>query len=134
MKNQLILGLLLGLSVGTLTSSIAYSQVAEAEPLLGYQPFKHSIAFQVNSGGCTSKNDFVVTRKVDSEGVTLLKLIRIRIDPCRPYFPTGERIRFSYEEIGIEPATRYQVLNGNGVINGWIWGNETTGVENTRRD
>jgi hypothetical protein len=102
-------------------SSQAIAQ-PRAERILGYLPTRQGIIFQVPSGGCTRRGDFV-TRVTRSEAspVAALLLLRMRPDLCYPFIPTGERFEFTYAELGIDSGEKFTVKNENGVVLGWIW-------------
>jgi hypothetical protein len=70
--------------------------------------------FQVESSGCTQKSDFEV---VIMESYPMqLSLERINQDPCDAYIPLGERIFFSYRELGVTPGSELMVVNPLGKI------------------
>ena len=89
----------------------------EIEIIRGMMPSDTSITFNVDSNGCTSKEDFSVTvnRKGDH---TVLFLKRIHEDLCRGYMPMGTKISFTYEELNI-PEGEFMVANP--VIGYWTY-------------
>lgn len=91
------------------------------ERILGYQPSAKGIIFQVASGGCTRHEDFTAKITRNDTGIVMLQLIRVRPDLCYPFIPMGERMGFSYEQLGFNAGERFVVLNPNGVVHGWIW-------------
>jgi len=108
----------------TFLASLAIADEAPAgkvEKILGYQPTGKGIVFQVSSGGCTRRDDFVAKAIRNDVGVVQLQLIRTRPDLCYPFMPMGERLGFTYEQLGINPGERFTILNPNGVVYGWIW-------------
>jgi hypothetical protein len=106
-----------------LLSSLSFAGVRSGEEqLLGFMPSKTSLTFQVASGGCTTKNDFVV--RIDRSivrKVSVLRLLRIRPDRCLPLLPMGIKLEFAYDEIGISSGDRFRVANLNGIVEGWMW-------------
>jgi hypothetical protein len=106
-----------------LLANISVAQVpAGEEKILGFIPSKSGLTFQVASGTCTTKNDFVVQidRSVIRK-IAMLRLLRVRPDRCLPLIPMGIQIQFTYAEIGISTADRFKVVNPNGVVEGWMW-------------
>lgn len=93
----------------------------KVEKILGYQPSARGVVFQVASGGCTRRDDFKATIQRNEVGVVQLVLIRTRPDLCYPFLPMGERIGFTFEQLGFNSGERFTVLNPNGVVLGWIW-------------
>lgn len=93
---------------------VSINPVQDLESLLGVLFRQYGIVFQVASNGCTQKSDF----KVDvMESFPLqLRLIRVRPDPCDAYVPLGERIFFSYRELGIVAGDELKVQNPLGTI------------------
>lgn len=112
----------IALTLGFMTS-IAQADPAQGkvEKVLGYQPSAKGVVFQVSSGGCTQRDDFVAKIERNNTGIVQVQLIRTRPDLCHPYLPMGERIGFTYEELGFNPGERFTILNPNGVVYGWIW-------------
>jgi hypothetical protein len=108
----------------TLLPSPGFADVgaAKTERILGYRPMKSGVIFQVTSGGCTHKADFAaeVLHPATSDYAELT-LMRVRPDPCYPFVPMGERLKFSYDELGLKNGERFIVKNPNGVVEGWIW-------------
>ena len=66
--------------------------------------------FWVSSNGCTSKDDLtpVVRRAGDASVITLR---RIKEDRCAEVQPQGVEMRWSFEELGIQPGGRVSVEN-----------------------
>ncbi|MEK7355322.1 MAG: hypothetical protein AAB250_02665 [Bdellovibrionota bacterium] len=93
----------------------------KVEKILGYQPSSKGLVFQVSSGGCTRRDDFTAKIVRNETGIVQLVLIRVRPDLCYPFLPMGERLGFTYEQLGFNPGERFTVLNPNGVVHGWIW-------------
>jgi hypothetical protein len=92
------------------------------EFLLGYQPSKTGISFQVHSGGCTYAEDFrAQVKHGESGGVSEVTLIRIRPDTCASFIPAGIRFKLTNEQLGLAPGEDYMIMNPNGIVYGWIW-------------
>lgn len=71
---------------------------------------QNQAVFWVSSNGCTSKDDLtaVVRRTGDASVITLR---RIREDRCGVVQPQGVEMRWSFEELGIQPGGRVSVEN-----------------------
>jgi hypothetical protein len=99
----------LALTAATLTtvlSSLAIATTApegRVEKILGYAPSSKGVIFQVTSGGCTKKEHFQPS------------------DLCYPFLPMGERLAFTYEDLGFNAGERFTIMNPNGIVLGWIW-------------
>lgn len=79
------------------------------EPLLGYKFTETGIAFQVASGGCTTKQDFETSfLKSNPPGVLLT---RKRADRCKAALPDGVVIEFSFAELGVGRLDGVTVAN-----------------------
>ena len=89
----------------------------EIEIIRGMMPSDKSISFNVDSNGCTVKEDFSVTVSRKGER-TILFLKRIHEDHCRGYMPMGTKISFTYEELHI-PEGEFMVANP--VIGYWAY-------------
>lgn len=109
------------LALSFLTSFAHAEEQGKVERILGYQPTSKGVIFQVASGGCTRREDFVAQITRNDTGIVQLQLVRTRPDLCYPFLPTGERIGFTYEELGFNSGERFTLLNPNGVVYGWIW-------------
>jgi hypothetical protein len=86
----------------------------ENEQLIGIGFHKLGIVFQVMSSGCTQKSDFKL--QIMESYPLQLRLIRIKPDPCDAYMPLGERIFYSYKELGIFPGDALRVNNPLGTV------------------
>lgn len=115
MGKQILLGLVLCASLQTAHADNT------SEKILGYQPSKHGITFQVQSGGCTTKESFIVDVQRATDGIAQVTLLRTRPDTCHPFLPMGVRFRMTYEELGLNPGERYRIVNLNGVVYGSAW-------------
>lgn len=83
----------------SILSLSVYSQ--EIEVIRGMMISENGIIFNVDSNGCTIKEDFKVSvSKKDEQNIILLQ--RIREDLCRSYIPQGVKIFFTYEELGFD--------------------------------
>lgn len=80
------------------------------EVLIGYIRDSQKMIFQVYSGGCTSKEDFqtVISHRRNKSYLTLY---RVKPDFCKAFFPFGQSIVFSYDELNISNRQSVQVLN-----------------------
>lgn len=116
-------GLLGALALGALTLSgcaglsdwlTGYPEVEDGpgvvEPIRAAAVGQDTVLFWINSNGCTEKSDLVpvVRETYDGARVTLR---RVRDDTCTDPAKDGVELRWSFEEMGLEPGTRLQVAN-----------------------
>jgi predicted small secreted protein len=82
----------------------------QLEPIHAAAIGQNQAVFWVSSNGCTSKDDLtaVVRRTGDSSVITLR---RIKEDRCDAIQPQGVEMRWSFEELGIQPGGRVSVEN-----------------------
>jgi len=126
MKNII---LLISTFLGSVAAAAAHGQ---PEEILGYRPTSTGIVFQVRSGGCTHKSDFLAeTRRDPHSGAIELVLLRVHPDLCHPFIPVGERFKFSYSELGLTSGEDFIVKNKNGIVQGWIWNDHAIGSDST---
>lgn len=86
-----------------------------AEPVHAVAFTREGVAVRVNSNGCTKKEDFEA--RVDRGGLRpTLKLVREVEDRCRALLPDGVDLRWTYEELGLDP--RQDVAVGNPFVQG----------------
>ncbi|MDY6924965.1 MAG: hypothetical protein SWI22_13530 [Pseudomonadota bacterium] len=94
----------------------ATRQVAEAEapgqiePVHAAAIVQDQAVFWVSSNGCTRKSDLtpVVRRAGDASVITLR---RIKEDRCLEPRDEGVEMRWSFQEMGLEPGSRVSVEN-----------------------
>lgn len=120
MKSSLRLAALLSLAsltaaCGTVRGWMGQEQAAQdmpgqLEPIHAAAIGPDQAVFWVSSNGCTSKDDLtaVVRRAGDASVITLR---RIKEDRCDAVQPQGVEMRWSFEELGIEPGGRVSVEN-----------------------
>lgn len=96
MKTFKLLLLLAGASlIGAGAQAVSGPQM---EHLLGFEYGPEGLTFQVNSGGCSNKDSFVLIQK---ESYPLgVSLKRIRPDFCDAYLPFGTKLTYTWEELG----------------------------------
>lgn len=82
----------------------------QLEPIHAAAITQNQAVFWVSSNGCTSKTDLtpVVRRAGDGSVITLR---RINEDRCTQSQPQGVEMRWSFEELGLEPGSRVSVEN-----------------------
>jgi hypothetical protein len=82
----------------------------QLEPIHAAAIGQDQAVFWVSSNGCTSKGDLtaVVRRHRDASVITLR---RIKEDLCDVVQPQGVEMRWSFEELGLEPGARVSVEN-----------------------
>ncbi len=80
------------------------------EPIRAAAVGQDAVLFWISSNGCTEKSDLVpvVRETYDGARVTLR---RVRDDSCTDPARDGVELRWSFEEMGLEPGTRLQVAN-----------------------
>lgn len=66
--------------------------------------------FWVASNGCTSKADLTPVVRKDEDGA-VLTLRRIKDDRCTQTLPEGIELRWTFQELGLEPGARVSVEN-----------------------
>ncbi len=98
------------LAISILLMTVNASATSYLEPLLGLLRDAHGVTFQVFSGGCTHKEDFAV-RHGTSNGETTVGLYRINPDHCLAYYSYGIQLQYSYEELGVDPSQRFNIVN-----------------------
>lgn len=82
----------------------------QLEPIHAAAIGQDQAVFWVSSNGCTSKADLTpVVRPVRNGSVITLR--RIREDRCVQVQPQGVEMRWSFEELGLEPGARVSVEN-----------------------
>ncbi len=95
-------------SVIVLTSSFVQAKPM-LETLLGYLHNYEGLVFQVHSGGCTTKDDFIVV--ITNKDVQEVRLYRVRPDFCRAHLVHGTLIKFSFDELPIDRHRRFKIVN-----------------------
>ena len=85
-------------------------QAPQTETIFRYAIGSAGIAFQVNSGGCTDKNSFVVEKSLDGNQ-TKLTLVRMVPDYCKARLPGGVIVLYSFEELNLNPRSTFQIDN-----------------------
>ena len=101
---------LMGLASLTCVLTMANTARAISETqLIAYKIDQRGAEFTVRTGGCTSKDSFELALNPlqDENDEYELYLERIVDDHCDGWFPEGTKIRYSYEELGIDD------VNGN---------------------
>lgn len=94
-----------------LGAQISFAQTLEPlEPVYGYMQTSRGIFFQVASGGCTYPDEFFIQVKRNPDIDTVI-LIREHFDPCKAYIPYGVTIFKSYDDLGIQDAKPFKILN-----------------------
>ena len=80
------------------------------EPLYGDFFNQSGVYIQVFSGGCTTKESFVI-QKQQHKGIELIYFYRVKPDYCKALVKYGKVINFSYEELGLKFNDRFKVMN-----------------------
>ena len=112
MKKLTIIGLLC--TTLMLWPAAGRSQTATRElieSLYGFRYGPDGLSFQVYSGGCTQKSDFVVMTSEGTDGVIRIVLVRVRADGCEAFMPYGTFITFSFDDLGLDWGDEFEVVN-----------------------
>jgi len=91
-------------------SNMAEAPPGQVEPVHAAVIAQNQAAFWVSSNGCTAKADIQPVVRPSSDG-PIITLRRIREDRCREVRPEGVEMRWSFEELGLEPGSRLTVEN-----------------------
>jgi hypothetical protein len=90
---------------------VGLANTGDIEQILGMKTDRTGVFFQVQSHGCTGKDDF----RVESEGrggeVIQLTLKRMNPDQCVLKNPYGALIKFGYKELGLKDGMKFIVTN-----------------------
>ena len=120
MKSKITLAAVLALAsltgaCGTVQGLFTPEQAAlnlpgQLEPIHAAAIGQDQAVFWVSSNGCTRKADLtaVVRRAGDGSVITLRRLNQ---DRCAQIQPQGVEMRWSFEELGLEPGARVSVDN-----------------------
>lgn len=94
----------------------ARESVAEAalpghiEPVHAVAIAQNQAVFWVSSNGCTAKEDLTPVVRASDDG-PIITLRRLKEDRCRESLPEGVEMRWTFQEMGLEPGTRVSVEN-----------------------
>ncbi|HEX7673112.1 MAG TPA: hypothetical protein VF412_03020 [Bdellovibrio sp.] len=88
------------------------------EGLMGYMTRPDGIEIQVQSGGCTRKEDFKITTE-DFQAFKELTLYRTRPDECLAFVPWGTVLFFSHQELGLKSGENFHFANTIRISNVW---------------
>lgn len=97
----------------TTTSAFAQFQL---EGILGFHVGPQGISFQVVSGGCTSKDDFQLSRQQarTQRGDSLMRVGLLRTgkpDFCEAFYPYGIEISYTWAELGLAQGSTFVIDN-----------------------
>lgn len=92
----------------------SFALTMQLEPLLGLQVERDGIEFTVFSGGCTSKEDFLIYT-MESNPIQL-ELVRNHHDFCEAFIPGGHKIKFSWSELGLINESTFTIRNPIGLL------------------
>ena len=92
-----------------LTVLLFSTGAAHAETLKGFLVNGEGLTFQVESGGCTSKDDFEL-RQLETFPVQL-ELVRVNPDFCEAYLPYGTSLTYSWDELGMQDGSEFILRN-----------------------
>ena len=85
-------------------------ELGVTEELLGIQYDAKGVTFQVYSSGCTVKTHFELIMKETSPIVYTLKRVA-HADFCNVWLPYGEKITYTYREMGLLEGSKFIVSN-----------------------
>ena len=83
-------------------------------PLMGFEMESDGLVFTVFSGGCTSKKDFRV--EILQSNPVQVELVRLRMDNCEAYLPLGQKIKFTWKEMGLSNEHAFFLRNPIGLL------------------
>jgi len=103
---------LIALTLISLMSSFSFAEPTSAslEPLMGVLTTENGVFIQTHSGGCTSKDSFIVKKQKEGS-VTEVAFWRVQHDPCLALYFYGTILGYSYEELGLEAGENFIVRN-----------------------
>lgn len=81
------------------------------ETIIGYTIERNGIVFQVYDGGCTQPKDFSVIVEKNNSDVTYVTLFRKKEDPCEVFLPYGQKVKFSFNKMGISKNEAFEIRN-----------------------
>lgn len=93
-----------------MTFSLLHAEGTVPERLFDYTVSAGGIAVRVPSGGCTWRGSFVI-EKGTVAGAPTVRFLRKWPDQCRAYLPGGVSLRFTHEELGLDPRRPFLILN-----------------------
>lgn len=116
MNKLLIVTLVLGAGILTSACALQSKSVASAalpgqlEAIHGAAFTRDTMLLKVSSNGCTDKDDIKpFITKMKSRVVMTLR--RLEEDTCRNTGAEGVLLRWSFDELGLEPGTQVEVNN-----------------------
>lgn len=83
-------------------------------PLMGFEMQNDGLVFTVFSGGCTSKKDFRID--ILESNPVQVKLVRLYMDECEAYLPLGQKIKFTWKEMGLSNEHAFFLRNPIGLL------------------
>lgn len=88
----------------------AVAQPGLLEPIHAAAISQDQAVFWVSSNGCTGKADLTPVVRREAEG-SVITVRRLKEDRCTEARPEGVEVRWSFEELGLEPGARVSVEN-----------------------
>lgn len=91
----------------------------EIEKIMGVTIDGNGITYQVETHGCTHKNDFQIEKtpsNINDRPSFSLTLKRVISDRCRMYVPYGTFIFYSWDDLNIEPRTYVKIANPQSIL------------------
>ncbi|KQW82272.1 hypothetical protein [Brevundimonas sp. Root1279] len=82
----------------------------QIEPVHAAAIAQNEAVFWVSSNGCTAKADLTPIIRRGGDGA-VISLRRIKEDLCRDPKPEGVEMRWTFQEMGLEPGARVSVEN-----------------------
>ena len=94
------------------TSALQAQQFVGEELLMGAQVYGNSIKIQVHSGGCTTKQSFLVKKSLNRvKNSTDLTFFRIVADKCEAYIPEGRVLNYSMSDLRLPANQKFNITN-----------------------
>lgn len=72
----------------------------------------NTVSFTVRDNGCTDESFFEVDVRKTDDNAFNVGLERIREDYCKALNPSGQRVSWTFRELGIPNGAEISILNG----------------------
>jgi len=105
-QSSLVLVSLATAPLGGLEDVLQESVIAPIEPVIRCEAGGSQIFLTVQSHGCTSTKDFMITKIARDINGLHIAVNRVREDYCKGFFPEGEAIRLNINPWRKRPGER----------------------------
>ncbi len=112
MKKILFINVLLFIQL--LSANAQAMKTHFSSEILGFEMVSDGMIFIVYSGGCTSKEDFRID--ILESNPVQVNLVRLAFDPCEAYLPLGQKIKFTWDEMGLRNEQNFFLRNPIGLL------------------